>query len=157
MSFLTSLGTFRDRVRHREAAILASFRGHAAGRWALWCLGYLPDFRGRLTLGPALLRVAAVIAVWGVLLAGLILFPDVGPVDGPNHAEILALLLNLVLPGIILISVMVRRLHDTGRSGWALLVSVFPYVGPLILLYFLFGSSQPGANAYGAPPRQPTY
>jgi uncharacterized membrane protein YhaH (DUF805 family) len=47
----------------------------------------------------------------------------------------------------------VRRLHDTNRSGWWLLISPIPGVGPILLLVFLTQSSQPGENQYGTIPR----
>lgn len=46
----------------------------------------------------------------------------------------------------------VRRLHDTGRSGWWLLVSLVPIVGGIILLVLLASAGEPGPNRYGPPP-----
>ncbi len=43
----------------------------------------------------------------------------------------------------------VRRLHDTGRSGWWLLISFIPYVGGLIVLVLECLPSQKGTNIYG--------
>ncbi len=43
-----------------------------------------------------------------------------------------------------------RRLHDMGRSGWWLLLSLIPLVGSLILLWFYTRPSD-GPNAWGAP------
>ncbi len=51
------------------------------------------------------------------------------------------------------LAVGVRRLHDTGRSGWWLLVSLIPFIGGLILLYFMVNDSQPDTNAYGPNPK----
>lgn len=48
------------------------------------------------------------------------------------------------------ICVMVRRLHDTGRSGWWWFVSFIPFVGGIILLVFMILESAP-ANQYGEP------
>jgi uncharacterized membrane protein YhaH (DUF805 family) len=47
------------------------------------------------------------------------------------------------------IALQVRRLHDLGRSGWWMLLSIIPYVGVLCLLiaYCLPGSAP--ANNYG--------
>ena len=42
-----------------------------------------------------------------------------------------------------------RRLHDTGKSGWMLLISLIAIVGFIVLLVFLVGASM-GTNAYGA-------
>jgi uncharacterized membrane protein YhaH (DUF805 family) len=53
--------------------------------------------------------------------------------------------------GIVLPSwaVAVRRLHDTGRSGWWVLISMIPLVGGIILLVFLCQKSD-GNNYYGS-------
>ena len=56
----------------------------------------------------------------------------------------------LLLPGI---AVTVRRLHDTGRSGWWWLIIFIPFVGAIVMLVFLCGDSQPGSNAYGENPK----
>ncbi len=45
----------------------------------------------------------------------------------------------------------IRRLHDTGKSGWYLLIGLIPYIG-LIILYFLAQPSEQGKNDYGAQP-----
>lgn len=47
------------------------------------------------------------------------------------------------------LAVGVRRLHDTGRSGWWLLLSLVPIVGPLVVLIFNVLDSTPGNNEYG--------
>ncbi len=51
-------------------------------------------------------------------------------------------------------SVLFRRLHDTGRSGWWLLILLVPLIGVLVLLYFLVLDSQEGENDYGPSPKQ---
>ena len=51
------------------------------------------------------------------------------------------------------IAVGIRRLHDTGRSGWFLLIGLIPLVG-LVLIYFLVLDSQPGSNQYGPNPKE---
>ena len=43
-------------------------------------------------------------------------------------------------------AVAVRRLHDTGHSGWMPLVSLVPLFGLLILLVWLSTASDPDAN-----------
>jgi uncharacterized membrane protein YhaH (DUF805 family) len=50
------------------------------------------------------------------------------------------------------LAVAIRRLHDTGRSGWWLLICFVPFVS-LILLYFMVIDGQPGANEYGPNPK----
>lgn len=52
------------------------------------------------------------------------------------------------------LAVAVRRLHDTGHSGWWLLLAIIPFLGWLVLLIFFIQTSGP-ANAYGAGPDGP--
>jgi uncharacterized membrane protein YhaH (DUF805 family) len=51
------------------------------------------------------------------------------------------------------IAVGVRRLHDTGRSGWWLLIGLIPLIGSIVLIVFFVLDSEPGENAYGANPK----
>ncbi len=51
------------------------------------------------------------------------------------------------------LAVAVRRLHDTNKSGWMLLVSLIPLVGPIILLVFYLIDGEPGENQYGISPK----
>nr|WP_297350710.1 DUF805 domain-containing protein [uncultured Caldimonas sp.] len=51
------------------------------------------------------------------------------------------------------ISVAVRRLHDTGRSGWWWLITLVPLLGLLIFLLFVCEDSERGANRYGPSPK----
>lgn len=50
------------------------------------------------------------------------------------------------------IAVTVRRLHDTNRSGWWLLLYFVPIVGPIVLLVFMCLEGTKGANKYGDEP-----
>ena len=56
----------------------------------------------------------------------------------------------LLIPGI---TVAVRRLHDTGRTGWWLLLIFLPFIGPIILIIFYLIDSDPGDNEYGPNPK----
>ena len=58
--------------------------------------------------------------------------------------------LALLLPSI---AVSIRRMHDTGRSGWWLLLNFIPILGWLIFLFFTVQDSQPGENEYGPNPK----
>jgi uncharacterized membrane protein YhaH (DUF805 family) len=51
------------------------------------------------------------------------------------------------------IAVGVRRLHDTNRSGWWLLLGLIPLIGVIILIVFWVQDSQPGDNAFGPNPK----
>ena len=50
------------------------------------------------------------------------------------------------------IAVTVRRLHDMNRSGWWILIALFPFVGGIVLLVFLATEGDLNANKYGPNP-----
>lgn len=58
--------------------------------------------------------------------------------------------LAVLIPGI---AVGIRRLHDTGRSGWLILLAFIPIVGVIALIYFAVLEGDKGTNAYGADPK----
>ena len=58
--------------------------------------------------------------------------------------------LGVLLPAI---AVTVRRLHDTGRSGWWILIALVPVIGGIVLLVFMVLDSQSGDNEYGPSPK----
>jgi uncharacterized membrane protein YhaH (DUF805 family) len=58
--------------------------------------------------------------------------------------------LALFLPGL---AVTVRRLHDTGKSGWFVLLGLIPIVGPIIILVFTVQEGTLGDNQYGPSPK----
>jgi uncharacterized membrane protein YhaH (DUF805 family) len=60
--------------------------------------------------------------------------------------------LAVIIPGI---AVTVRRLHDTGRSGWWLFVALVPIVGPLAVLWFMIQEGESTENIYGPDPKNP--
>jgi uncharacterized membrane protein YhaH (DUF805 family) len=59
--------------------------------------------------------------------------------------------LAMLLPGL---GVSIRRLHDTGRTGWWILIGLVPLIGFIVLLVFYCQDSQAGDNEYGPNPKQ---
>ena len=53
------------------------------------------------------------------------------------------------------IAVGVRRLHDTGRSGWWYLIIVVPFVGGIVLLVLFILEGDRDANQYGVTAASP--
>ncbi len=51
------------------------------------------------------------------------------------------------------LAVLIRRLHDTNRSGWWALIGLVPFVGAIILLVFTIEDSNNGVNKFGASPK----
>jgi len=50
------------------------------------------------------------------------------------------------------LSVTIRRLHDSGRSGWWVLIAFVPILGALCLLYWMVIKGDEGENRYGPNP-----
>lgn len=51
------------------------------------------------------------------------------------------------------LGVAVRRLHDTDRSGWWILIALIPLVGTIILIVFLATEGKRHDNSYGPDPK----
>jgi uncharacterized membrane protein YhaH (DUF805 family) len=51
------------------------------------------------------------------------------------------------------LAVLIRRLHDAGKTGWWALVGFIPLVGAIVLLVFTVTDSSPGENRYGTSPK----
>lgn len=59
-------------------------------------------------------------------------------------------MLAMLLPSI---AVGIRRLHDTDRSGWWLLIGLVPLIGFIVLIVFFVQDSKPGDNRFGPNPK----
>lgn len=83
---------------------------------------------------------------WSFALFYTIFYSVVMPIDAVLTGGVLSglIFLALILPGL---TVAVRRIHDTGKSGWFILVPVYG-----IILYFMEGTS--GPNRFGPDPKQ---
>jgi uncharacterized membrane protein YhaH (DUF805 family) len=92
---------------------------------------------------------------WMFVLVNIIVAVALSLIDGVlfDGAMLLSGLywLAILVPSL---AVGVRRLHDTGRSGWWLLISLVPVVGGLVLFVFTVLDGDPGPNAYGPSPKQ---
>jgi uncharacterized membrane protein YhaH (DUF805 family) len=58
--------------------------------------------------------------------------------------------LGLFLPGL---AVTVRRLHDTDRRGWWILLGLIPIIGIIVLIVFYCTAGTPGPNRFGPDPK----
>jgi uncharacterized membrane protein YhaH (DUF805 family) len=58
--------------------------------------------------------------------------------------------LSVLVPSL---AVAVRRLHDTGRSAWWILIAFIPIIGGIVLLVFTVQDSTLGDNLYGPNPK----
>lgn len=62
---------------------------------------------------------------------------------------LLAIPIFTLLTFIPMLAAMVRRLHDSGHSGWSILLSLIPIVGPIVLLVWTCSAGEPITNKYG--------
>ncbi len=88
---------------------------------------------------------------WYFALFNVLVYWAIRLIASALNAPLLALLevlvgLAFLLPGL---AVAVRRLHDTGRSGWWLLIGLLPLAGAIVLLVFTCEDSEPGPNRFG--------
>ncbi len=74
----------------------------------------------------------------------------VSPLGWATLVLLMVYALGVLLPGL---AVTIRRLHDTGRSGWWLLISLIPNVGFIVLLVITLQDGQPGDNKWGPDPK----
>lgn len=47
----------------------------------------------------------------------------------------------------------IRRLHDTDRTGWWILVNFIPFIGGLVFLVFMLLPGTQGENRFGPDPK----
>jgi len=89
---------------------------------------------------------------WMFFLFNFIAAAIFAALDALLGVEFLSLLYSLavLLPTI---GVSIRRLHDTGRSGWWILLNLIPLIGFIVLLVFFVQDSQPGSNEHGPNPK----
>ena len=113
------------------------------------CFSKYADFSGRARPSEYWWWVLFVVLVETVLW---IVFVSVAAGDS-GGAGLVGGLLGVVVLALIIpsLAVFVRRMHDTGRSGWFWFLGLVPIVGPIILIVFLVQPGDPGANKYGEP------
>ena len=71
--------------------------------------------------------------------------------EGVGYGMIYVLyMLAVLIPSL---AVAVRRLHDTGRSGWMILIALIPIVGGIWLLVLLVLEGNAGENKFGPSPK----
>lgn len=117
------------------------------------CLGKYVTFSGRAGRSEYWVFVLFVLLVTqtvSVLAVTLFGNGPVGSTPASGSWQTLAFstiaMLAFVPPGL---AVAVRRLHDLNRSGWWLLISLVPFVGPLVLLVWLCSRGTAMENRFG--------
>ena len=119
-------------------------------KWYLKCLKQYANFSGRARRKEywMFFLFNFIFALVAVALDNL--FGTSNPEVGIGVIYGLYVLLVLI-PGI---AVTVRRLHDIGKSGWMILVTLIPLAGPIWLLVLTVTDSEQGQNQYGDNPKR---
>jgi uncharacterized membrane protein YhaH (DUF805 family) len=89
---------------------------------------------------------------WWFFLANLIISVVLSLL---GRASVIFAIISLIYSLAVLvpsIAVGVRRLHDTDKSGWWILIGLIPLVGFIVLLVLFVMEGTPGSNRYGPPP-----
>lgn len=112
------------------------------------CLSKFADFSGR-----ARRREYWTFALVNCLIAMLLLILGLAFGEDSPASNIMVTIFYLIMlvPNL---SVSVRRLHDIGKSGWYMFLSLIPLIGGLILLVWALMDSEPGENQYGENPKE---
>ncbi len=79
-----------------------------------------------------------------IIVAALI----IDQIIGTGFIYIIAVIA-LILPSI---AVLIRRLHDTDRSGWWFWIMILPIIGSIVILVFTLIAGDEGDNKYGPNP-----
>ena len=89
-----------------------------------------------------------------VLVAYAAMFAFAGGDSSGAMFGLIAGVLGLFYLAIIIpsIAIAVRRLHDTDRSGWWLLIGIIPFGGIVLLVFFCMAGTV-GPNKYGPDPK----
>jgi uncharacterized membrane protein YhaH (DUF805 family) len=104
-------------------------------------------YRGRASRSAywwfTLFQVIVIVAVDFIIFIPLSMNSSGGSIAGFIAISVLAIYLELVV-----LALLVRRLHDTDRSGWWVLIGLVPFVGPIALFVFTVLEGTPGLNRY---------
>lgn len=98
------------------------------------------DFKGRATRKQYWLYVLFTFIAFLILGAVLSFFGKTGQI-----------IFNLCQLAIFLpsLAILARRLHDTNKSAWWLLLNLVPFIGGLVLFVFAVLPSNEGENRFG--------
>ncbi|MBF0136107.1 MAG: DUF805 domain-containing protein [Magnetococcales bacterium] len=118
--------------------------------WYLTCLKKYATFSGR-----ARRKEYWYFTLFNIIIMFLLMAADM-TTGSFNHEAGMGLLggvytLATFLPSL---AVSVRRLHDTNRSGWWLLIVLIPLLGAIALIIFMVLDGKPGQNQYGDNPKE---
>lgn len=120
--------------------VIDNFKQVVTGKYA--------DFTGRADRKEYWLYVLAMIVISLVLGLFTTLFAKVKLLYILFAVLSGAVSLALLIPSL---AVTVRRLHDIGKGGGWIFISLIPFIGAIWLLILVIMKGEPGENRFGAP------
>ena len=119
--------------------------------WFKKCLKQYADFSGRARRKEYwMFQLFVVIIAVVLMIVGSVLDSMFGSNGVVSLLLVGVFYLAILLPAL---SVTVRRLHDTDKTGWWLLLAFIPF-GSLVLFVFTVLDSTNGSNTYGPSPKE---
>ena len=116
--------------------------------WATRPLKKYADFSGRAPRAEYWWFYLALIIAYVVVMI-LDSMIGTGTAVGPYGILVVVLMLAVLVPSI---AAGVRRLHDTDRSGWWMLIGLIPLIGAIVLIVFFVTEGTKGPNRFGPDP-----
>lgn len=119
-------------------------------KWYLTVLRNYADFNGRARRKEYWMFILynMIFAIIAIILDNILGIKMDGIGYGPIY---LLYLIAIIIPSL---SVLVRRLHDVGKSGWMFFITLIPIIGTIWLLVLMMSDSNPGQNQYGPNPKE---
>jgi uncharacterized membrane protein YhaH (DUF805 family) len=88
------------------------------------------------------------VLIVAVAVEAIIFIPLTMNSSGGSVALIIISTIVVIYLDLVLLALLVRRLHDIGKSGWWVFIGLVPFVGPIILLVFTVLEGTPELNRY---------
>ena len=101
-----------------------------------------------------LIFTVLLIALMTIMFSVLSFSDETGIETGPSvYLTVILVIVFLFAHLIPSIALTVRRLHDTGKSGWWYLIVLVPYLGNFVIFIFTLIDGDRGDNKYGSNPK----
>lgn len=120
--------------------------------WFIKCIKQYADFKGRARRKEYWMFFLIYLALGFFVTFAAIPIDVILETEGIIYITVMCLfVLAFIVPNY---AVTVRRLHDTGRSGWWILINFIPYIGGIWLFVLTCLDSEPGTNKWGENPKE---
>ncbi len=121
-------------------------------KWYLKVLKQYADFNGRARRKEYwMYALFTFIVFFATASLDILLFGgDLESDEPPMLIFTCIYLLGTIIPNLAL---SVRRLHDSGQSGWMFFVKIIPFIGGIWFFILMVTNGQTGSNKYGPDPK----